>query len=107
MQITIAYGMTETSPVSCHSLTDTPLAKRVLTFSQVHPHLKFKLVDPESGDIVPICITGELCTRGYAVIQGYWDWDDLAKTQEADGWMHTGDLAMMNRVKATSISSDE
>ncbi|WP_370446485.1 AMP-binding protein [Glaciimonas sp. PCH181] len=96
-QITIAYGMTETSPVSCQSLTDTPLSKRVSTVGQVHPHLEVKMVDPESGEIVAIGATGELCTRGYSVMQGYWD--DLPKTQEAidaDGWMHTGDLATMD-----------
>ncbi|MGS0741854.1 AMP-binding protein [Glaciimonas sp. GG7] len=96
-QITIAYGMTETSPVSCQSQTDTPLIKRVSTVGLVHPHLEVKMVDPESGQIVPIGATGELCTRGYSVMQGYWD--DLPKTQEAidaDGWMHTGDLATMD-----------
>ncbi|KAF3997247.1 AMP-binding protein [Glaciimonas immobilis] len=96
-QVTIAYGMTETSPVSCQSLTDTPLDKRVSTVGQVHPHLEVKMVDAESGEIVPVGVTGELCTRGYVVMQGYWD--DLPKTQEAidaDGWMHTGDLATMD-----------
>lgn len=96
-EVTIAYGMTETSPVSCQSLTDSPVEKRVSTVGQVHPHLEVKMVDPESGAIVPIGVTGELCTRGYAVMQGYWD--DLPKTQEAidaEGWMHTGDLATMD-----------
>jgi len=96
-QVTIAYGMTETSPVSCQSLTDTPLAKRVSTVGQVHPNLEVKMIDPESGEIVPIGTTGELCTRGYSVMRGYWD--DEPKTREAidaDGWMHTGDLATMD-----------
>lgn len=96
-EVTIAYGMTETSPVSCQSLTDSPVVKRVSTVGQVHPHLEVKMVDPESGEIVPIGVTGELCTRGYVVMQGYWD--DLPKTQEAidaEGWMHTGDLATMD-----------
>jgi fatty-acyl-CoA synthase len=96
-QVTIAYGMTETSPVSCQSLTDTPLEKRVSTVGQVHPNLEVKMIDAESGEIVPIGSTGELCTRGYSVMQGYWD--DEPKTREAidaDGWMHTGDLATMD-----------
>lgn len=96
-QVTIAYGMTETSPVSCQSQTDTPLEKRVSTVGQVHPNLEVKMIDPESGEIVPVGSTGELCTRGYSVMLGYWD--DEPKTREAidaDGWMHTGDLATMD-----------
>ena len=96
-EITIAYGMTETSPVSCQSSTDTPLHKRVATVGQVQPHLEVKIVDPESGEIVAPGAQGELCTRGYSVMHGYWD--DAAKTAEAidtDGWMHTGDLATMD-----------
>jgi fatty-acyl-CoA synthase len=96
-QITIAYGMTETSPVSCQSSTDTPLAKRVATVGQVQPHLGVKIIDPESGDIVKPGEQGELCTHGYSVMHGYWD--EPAKTAEAidaEGWMHTGDLATMD-----------
>ena len=96
-QITIAYGMTETSPVSCQSSTDTPLAKRVSTVGQVQPHLEVKIVDPDSGAVVPIGQRGEFCTRGYSVMHGYWG--DEAKTREAidaEGWMHTGDLATMD-----------
>ncbi|MFC5475016.1 AMP-binding protein [Paraherbaspirillum soli] len=96
-QITIAYGMTETSPVSCQSMTDTPLDKRVSTVGRVHPHLQVKIVDADSGQIVPIGSTGELCTHGYSVMHGYWG--DEEKTREAidaDGWMHTGDLATMD-----------
>ncbi|MDD3784050.1 MAG: AMP-binding protein [Hydrogenophaga sp.] len=96
-EVTIAYGMTETSPVSCQSRTDTPLDKRVSTVGQVQPHLEVKIIDPDSGQTVPVGERGELCTRGYSVMQGYWD--DPARTAEAidaEGWMHTGDLATMD-----------
>ncbi|SFH75284.1 fatty-acyl-CoA synthase [Collimonas sp. OK307] len=96
-QITIAYGMTETSPVSCQSMTNTPLEKRVSTVGQVQPHLQVKIIDPESGAIMPIGSSGELCTHGYSVMHGYWG--DAEKTREAidsEGWMHTGDLATMD-----------
>ncbi|WP_029527516.1 AMP-binding protein [Polaromonas glacialis] len=96
-QITIAYGMTETSPVSCQSSIDTPLSKRVSTVGLVQPHLEVKIIDPESGEIVAPGVSGEFCTRGYSVMHGYWD--DPARTAEsidADGWMHTGDLATMD-----------
>ena len=96
-QITIAYGMTETSPVSCQSSTDTPLDKRVSTVGLVQPHLQVKIIDPETGALVPRGQSGELCTQGYSVMHGYWG--DEAKTREAidaDGWMHTGDLATMD-----------
>jgi len=96
-QITIAYGMTETSPVSCQSSTDTPLSKRVSTVGTVQPHLEVKIVNPDSGEVVSPGQSGELCTRGYSVMHGYWD--DPAKTAEAidaEGWMHTGDLATMD-----------
>ena len=96
-EVTIAYGMTETSPVSCQSTTDTPLEKRVATVGKVQPHLEVKIADPETGEPLPVGATGELCTRGYSVMHGYWD--DEEKTREAidaDGWMHTGDLAVMD-----------
>jgi fatty-acyl-CoA synthase len=96
-EVTIAYGMTETSPVSCQSSTDTPLEKRVATVGQVQPHLEVKIVDPDSGKTVATGARGELCTKGYSVMLGYWD--DPEKTREAidaDGWMHTGDLATMD-----------
>ncbi len=96
-EVTIAYGMTETSPVSCQSSTTTPLERRVSTVGQVQPHLQVKVVDPESGAVVPVGQSGELCTQGYSVMHGYWG--DLEKTAEAidaDGWMHTGDLATMD-----------
>jgi len=96
-EVTIAYGMTETSPVSCQSATDTPLAKRVATVGRVQPHLEVRIIDAESGALVPRGQAGELCTRGYSVMPGYWD--DAEKTREAidaEGWMHTGDLATMD-----------
>jgi fatty-acyl-CoA synthase len=96
-EITIAYGMTETAPVSCQSSTDTPLDKRVSTVGQVQPHLEVKIVDPQSGETVAPGDTGELCTKGYSVMHGYWG--DAEKTHEAidpEGWMHTGDLAVMD-----------
>lgn len=96
-EITIAYGMTETSPVSCQSDHETPLEKRVATVGKVQPHLEVKIVDPESGETVAHGISGELCTRGYSVMHGYWG--DEAKTCEAidaEQWMHTGDLATMD-----------
>ncbi|WP_311223641.1 MULTISPECIES: AMP-binding protein [unclassified Acidovorax] len=96
-QITIAYGMTETSPVSCQSSTETPLEKRVSTVGTVQPHLEVKIIHAETGEVVPRGTSGELCTRGYSVMHGYWG--DEAKTREsidAEGWMHTGDLATMD-----------
>ncbi|MGJ7489947.1 AMP-binding protein [Variovorax sp. ZT4R33] len=96
-EITIAYGMTETSPVSCQSAADTPLDKRVATVGKVQPHLEVKIVDPETGATVPRGQSGELCTRGYSVMHGYWE--DEEKTREAidaEQWMHTGDLATMD-----------
>lgn len=94
-EVTIAYGMTETSPVSFQSATDDPLDKRVATVGRVQPHLECKIVDA-TGEIVTRGETGELCTRGYSVMLGYWD--DDARTREAirDGWMHTGDLATLD-----------
>ena len=95
-EVTIAYGMTETSPVSFQSSTDDPLEKRVTTVGRVHPHLEVKLVDGQ-GRTVPVGARGELCTRGYSVMTGYWE--DPARTAEAidpEGWMHTGDLATLD-----------
>ena len=94
--VTIAYGMTETSPVSFQTGEDDPLERRVSTIGRVQPHLECKIVD-EHGEPVSRGIAGELCTRGYSVMLGYWD--DPEKTAEAidvDGWMHTGDLATID-----------
>jgi fatty-acyl-CoA synthase len=93
-EVTICYGMTETSPVSTQSGWDDPLDRRVSTVGRVHPHVEIRIVDPESGGIVPRGVTGELCTRGYSVMIGYWG--DPQATRDAidpGGWMHTGDLA--------------
>ncbi len=94
-EVTIAYGMTETSPVSFQSATDDPIEKRVTTVGRVLPHLEVKVIDAE-GRIVPVGKKGELCTRGYSVMLGYWE--DEPRTREAvrDGWMHTGDLATID-----------
>jgi len=95
-EVTIAYGMTETSPVSTQCATDDPVERRVSTVGQVLPHIEIKIVDTE-GKAVPRGETGEFCTRGYSVMKGYWNDED--KTREAiddGGWMHTGDLATMD-----------
>ncbi|WP_148611440.1 AMP-binding protein [Nocardioides rubriscoriae] len=95
-EVSIAYGMTETSPVSCQTRADDDLDRRTATIGRVHPHVELKVVDPVTGDTVERGEPGELCTRGYSVMIGYWD--DAEKTAEAidaDGWMHTGDLAVM------------
>ncbi|WP_018314435.1 AMP-binding protein [Cupriavidus sp. UYPR2.512] len=94
-EVTIAYGMTETSPVSFQSSTTDPLDKRTTTVGRIQPHLEVRIVDAK-GATVPVGETGELCTRGYSVMLGYWD--DEARTAEAirDGWMHTGDLATID-----------
>jgi fatty-acyl-CoA synthase len=104
-QVTICYGMTETSPVSFQSETDDPIELRVSTVGRVLPHLECKIVDPETGVIVPRGTPGELCTRGYAVMLGYWN-DDAATADAVDTarWMHTGDLAVMNDEGYVSIT---
>jgi fatty-acyl-CoA synthase len=96
-EVTIAYGMTETSPVSCQTRPDDDMARRVSTVGRVHPHVEVKVVDSGSGLVVPRGEPGELCTRGYCVMLGYWD--EPEKTAEAIDparWMHTGDLAVMD-----------
>ena len=96
-EVTIAYGMTETSPVSLQSAVDDSLELRVSTVGRVQPHLEVKIVDPATGRIVPRGQPGELCTRGYSVMLGYWDdADRTGEAIDAAGWMHTGDLATMN-----------
>ena len=96
-EITIAYGMTETSPVSCQSTTDTPVEKRVSTVGQVLPHLEIKIVDPLTGQTVERGQPGELCTRGYSVMLGYWNQPERTREAiDADGFMHTGDLATID-----------
>src|SRR3954462_1909315 len=95
-EVSIAYGMTETSPVSCQTRADDDLERRTATIGRVHPHVEIKIVDPVTGETVPRGEPGEFCTRGYSVMLGYWD--EPEKTAEAiddEGWMHTGDLAVM------------
>ena len=94
-EVTICYGMTETSPVSFQSFVDDPIDKRCETVGRVHPHLEVKIVD-NLGKIVPVGTSGELCTRGYSVMKGYWN--DIAMTNDVinDGWMHTGDLGVFD-----------
>jgi len=95
-EVTIAYGMTETSPVSTQTSCDDPLERRVGTVGRVHPHVEIKIIDAE-GRIVPPGTRGEFCTRGYCVMLGYWG--DAERTAEAinnAGWMHTGDLATID-----------
>lgn len=96
-EITVCYGMTETSPVSTQSFADDLLEKRVSTVGTVHPHVEIKIINPETSAIVPRGEQGEICTRGYSVMIGYWDApEDTAKVLDQNGWMHTGDLGTMD-----------
>jgi fatty-acyl-CoA synthase len=95
-EVAIVYGMTETSPASCQTLIDDDLERRTASIGRAHPHVEIKVVDPDTGDVVERGRPGEFCARGYSVMLGYWR--DDAKTREvvdADGWMHSGDLAVM------------
>jgi fatty-acyl-CoA synthase len=103
-EVTICYGMTETSPVSTQSSTDDPLEKRVSTVGRIHPHVEIKIVDPSTGYIMSRGQPGELCTRGYSVMLGYWN--NPEATREAIDparWMHTGDLATMDEAGYVNI----
>jgi fatty-acyl-CoA synthase len=96
-EVTICYGMTETSPVSTQTRPDDDMQRRVSTVGRVHPHVEVKIIDPETGQVVPRGVPGELCTRGYCVMLGYWN--DAERTREVIDearWMHTGDLAVMD-----------
>jgi fatty-acyl-CoA synthase len=95
-EVTIAYGMTETSPVSFQSAVDDPLERRVSTVGRIHPHVEVKIVDLE-GRVVPAGERGELCTRGYSVMLGYWgEAEKTAEVLDRQGWMHTGDIAVVD-----------
>jgi fatty-acyl-CoA synthase len=95
--VAICYGMTETSPVSTMTRDGDTLQQRTETVGRTMPHLESKIVDPGSGDVLERGQIGELCTRGYAVMEGYWNQPDkTAEAIDADGWMHTGDLARMD-----------
>jgi fatty-acyl-CoA synthase len=103
-EVTIAYGMTETSPVSTQTAPDDDLERRVSTVGRIHPHVEVKIIDPETGGTVERGQSGELCTRGYSVMIGYWN--DPERTAEAideGGWMHTGDLATMDEAGYVNI----
>jgi fatty-acyl-CoA synthase len=103
-EVTICYGMTETSPVSAQTTADDDMERRVSTVGRVGPHLEVKVVDPESGLVLPRGVPGEMCTRGYSVMLGYWD--EPGKTAEAIDaarWMHTGDLAVMDEAGYLNI----
>ncbi|AMX02013.1 AMP-binding protein [Microbulbifer thermotolerans] len=96
-EVQIAYGMTETSPVSTQTAADDPFDKRVTTVGRTQPHLESKIIDPASGETLPRGAIGELCTRGYSVMLGYWNNDEATRAAiDDDGWMHTGDLATMD-----------
>ena len=101
-EVTICYGMTETSPVSFQGATDDPIDKRCETIGRVHPHLEVKIID-QNGTIVPIGTKGELCTRGYAVMMGYWDDEDRTRESIVDNWMHSGDLGIFDKEGYCSI----
>jgi fatty-acyl-CoA synthase len=96
-EVTICYGMTETSPVSTQTRPDDDTERRVSTVGRVHPHVEIKITEPETGRVVPRGAPGELCTRGYSVMLGYWNEPDkTAEAIDAARWMHTGDLAVMD-----------
>ena len=104
-EITICYGMTETSPVSFQSAVDDAIELRVSTVGRIHPHLECKIVDPATGDVVPRGTAGELCTRGYSVMLAYWENSEAtASSIDAARWMHTGDLAVMRDNGYVNIS---
>jgi len=95
-EMTIAFGMTETSPVSTQCTTDDPIERRVSTVGRVHPHVEIKIIDPATGAVVPRGTRGELCSRGYLVMRGYWNNEEATRQAIDDArWMHTGDLAIM------------
>jgi fatty-acyl-CoA synthase len=94
-EITIGYGMTETSPISFQSDTDDPLERRVSTVGRIQPHAECKVVD-ETGATLPVGYQGELLTRGYLVMKGYWNDPERSREALRDGWMHTGDLAVID-----------
>src|SRR5205823_9005918 len=104
-QVTICYGMTETSPVSTQTRVDDSLELRVSTVGRVHPHLEVKLVDPVTGLTMPRGEAGELCTRGYSVMLGYWEQPEkTTEVIDAARWMHSGDLAVMDSDGYVSVT---
>jgi fatty-acyl-CoA synthase len=104
-EVTICYGMTETSPVSFQSAVDDPIEIRVSTVGRIHPHLECKIVSPATGEVLPRGTQGELCTRGYSVMLGYWDNPEAtAEAIDSARWMHSGDLAVMREDGCVNIS---
>ncbi len=96
-QVTICYGMTETSPVSAQTTADDDMERRVSTVGRVHPYVEVKIIDPETGIVLPRGVPGEMCTRGYSVMLGYWNEPEkTAESIDVARWMHTGDLAVMD-----------
>jgi len=108
-EVTIACGMTETSPVSTQTAVDDPVEKRVSTIGRAHPHVEVKIVDPETGAVVPRGMPGEQCTRGYSVMLGYWaDEEATARAVDEDGWMHSGGYVnIVGRIKDMIIRGGE
>ena len=103
-EVTIAYGMTETSPVSCQTRPDDDTERRVSTVGRVHPHVEVKIINPDSGLVLPRGELGEMCTRGYSVMLGYWNEPEkTAEAIDAGRWMHTGDLAVMDEAGYLNI----
>ncbi len=103
-EVTICYGMTETSPVSTQTRADDDMERRVSTVGRVHPHVEIKVIDPETGLVLPRGSHGELCTRGYCVMLGYWNEPEkTAEAIDAARWMHTGDLAVMDEAGYLNI----
>jgi fatty-acyl-CoA synthase len=104
-EVTICYGMTETSPVSTQTRADDDTELRVSTVGRVHPHVEVKVIDPETGRVVPRGTPGELCTRGYSVMLGYWDDEEQTRDViDAARWMHTGDIAVMDAAGYLNIA---
>ncbi|TPG15170.1 AMP-binding protein [Pedococcus bigeumensis] len=103
-EVTIAYGMTETSPVSTQNRTDDTFEQKVGTVGRVGPHLEIKVVDPVSGETLPRGEAGEFCTKGYSVMLGYWEQPDKTNEVLVDGWMHTGDIAVMDETGYVQIT---
>ena len=102
-ELTICYGMTETSPVSFQSMVDDPVEQRCNTVGRIHPHLEARIVD-SGGRVLPVGEEGELCTRGYSTMKGYWDDEKATRASVRDGWMHTGDLARLDAAGFCTIT---
>ena len=103
-EVTIAYGMTEVSPVATQTLRDDTIERRVSTVGVAHPHVEIQIIDPDTGEVAPVDTSGEFCTRGYSVMQGYWnDPERTAESIDGDGWLHSGDLAVMDEAGYVKI----